>query len=210
MKSLLVLTIFLSFFVSNAFARPISYSGGTTIMQNSDAIKNSAHIHYSPSYKYSIGYKGEYFRRDEIALNGLQLNNLVKRWNLPEAQGNIYLKSNIGNANKSGQNELYGFIGLAGDFETRKYFLSYEGKYYKSNGDIISQFQQNARVGIAPYVANYGNLHTWLMLQITHAPTFTGDKVIATPLVRFFKGAHLAEFGVSSNKRILFNFIARF
>ena len=81
---------------------------------------------------------------------------------------------------------------------------------FRSDGNIISQFQQSARVGVAPYVAGYGNLHTWLMLQVTHTPEFEGDEVIATPLVRFFKGANLAEFGVSSNKRFLFNFIARF
>ncbi|MDA9818074.1 hypothetical protein N9C35_03445 [Flavobacteriaceae bacterium] len=206
----LFLFLIFSFIFNNAFSRPISYSGGTTIMQNNGAIKNSIHAHYSPSYKYSVGYKGEYFRRDQISLNGLQLNNLLKRWNLPGSQGSLYLKSNIGNANKSGKNELYGFTGIAGDFETRKYFISYENRYYKSDGEIISQFQQIARVGAAPYVANYGNLHTWLMLQVTHNPKFEGDEVTVTPLFRLFKGAHLAEFGVSSNKRILFNFIARF
>ena len=73
-------------------------------------------IHYSPSYKYSVGYKGEYFRRGQMALNGFQLNNLLKRWNLPGSQGNFYLKTSVGNANKSGKNELYGFTGIAGDF----------------------------------------------------------------------------------------------
>ena len=210
LRLFLTLTIFLSFLASNVFSRPISYSGGKTIMQMNDAIKNSIHAHYSPSYKYSVGYKGEYFRKDQIALNGIQLNNLIKRWNLPSSQGNLYLESNIGNANKSEKNELYGFVGIAGDFETRKYFISYQNRYYKSDGDILSNFEQSARIGVAPYVANYGNLHTWLMLQASHQPEFKGDKVIATPLVRIFKGAHLAEFGVSSNKRILFNFIARF
>jgi hypothetical protein len=210
MRLALVLVLIFSFAFNNTFARPVSYSGGTTAMQMNSAIKNSIHAHYSPTYKYSVGYKGEYFRRDQIALNGVQLNNLVKRWNMPAAQGNIYLKSNIGNANKSGENELYGFLGMAGDFETRKYFISYENRYYKSEGDILSNFEQSARIGVAPYVANYGSLHTWLMLQVSHQPEFEGDEVIATPLVRLFKGAHMAEFGVSSNKRILFNFIARF
>lgn len=208
----LILILLLTFLVlsKNSFARPISYSGGSTIMQMNGAVKNSLHVHYSPTYKYSIGYKGEYFRRDQIALNGLQLNNLLKRWNLPAAQGNLYLKSSLGNANNSGNDELYGFAGIAGDFETRKYFISYENRYYKSDGNILSHFEQKARVGVAPYVANYGNLHTWLMLEVAHQPEFEGDEVVTTPLVRFFKGPHLVEFGVSSNKRILFNFIARF
>lgn len=203
-----ILLVFLYSF--SALARPISYSGGSTIMQNNGPINNSIHLHYSPSYKYSIGYRGEYYRKSQIALNGIQLNNLVKRWNMKDSQGNIYLKSSFGNANKSGQNQLYGFVGMASDFETRKYFISYENRYYKSDGDIISQFQQSARFGIAPYVANYGNLHTWLMLEIMHVPKFTGNELILTPLVRFFESSYLVEFGFSSNKKILFNFIKRF
>jgi hypothetical protein len=202
MKKFLILIIF--FLSSQTLARPISYSSGTTIMQQNGASKNSIHLHYSPSYKYSIGYKGEYLRKDQTTLNSVQLNNLLKRWNLPAAQGNIYLKSNIGSAGNSGKNELFGMLGIAGDFETRKYFISYENKYYKSDGEIIDQFEQSFRAGIAPYVANYGSLHTWLI------PKFEGDEIIATPLVRFFKGVHMAEIGLSSNKRILFNFIMRF
>lgn len=210
-KKLLIISIF-SFMSCNVIARPVSYSGGTTIMQANDAIKNSIHIHYSPSYKYSIGYKAEYFRKDKVTLNGLQLNRLIKRWNLPAAQGNIYFKSSVGNTYKSEakQNELYGFAGLAVDFETRKYYISYENRYYKSDTNIIDNFEQKARIGIAPYVANYRNLHTWLMLQISHQPEFEGDELIATPIIRIFKGVHLAEFGFSLNKRILLNYIWRF
>ena len=202
--------IFLLIGAFPAFARPISYSGGTTFMQNNGAIKNSLHLHYSPSYKYSLGYRGEYYRRDQVALNAFQLNNLLKRWNLPAAQGNLYLKSGLGNAKNSHKNELFGFSGIAADFETRKYFISYENRYYKSDGDIINQFEQNARIGVAPYVADYGNLHTWFMLQISHQPKFAGDEIILTPLIRLFRGSCLGELGFSSNKRILLNFITRF
>jgi len=97
------------------------------------------------------------------------------------------------------------------DFETRRYFVSYDNSYWKSDGNMISMFSQKARIGIAPYVADYGNLHSWIMLQVQHQPKYEGEEqIITTPLVRVFKGAYLAEFGVSSNKRVLFNFIARF
>ena len=210
MKLFRIFTILFFLLVSNAFARPVSYSGGTTVMQRNDSIRNLLHVHYSPTYKYSVGYKGEYLRNSKIHLNGLQLNNLLKRWNLPAAQGNIYLKSSIGNAKKLENNELYAFTGVAGDFETRRYFVSYNNMYYKSDGNIISQFEQSARVGIAPYVADYGNIHTWLMLQVTHTPELEGDEIIVTPLLRLFKGSNLAELGVSFDKKILFNFIKRF
>ena len=39
----------------NVEARPISYSGGSTIMIKSDRLSNSTYFRYSPSFKYSIG-----------------------------------------------------------------------------------------------------------------------------------------------------------
>ena len=50
-------------------ARPISYSGGSTIMAFSENMKNSIYYHYSPSYKYSIGIevlKDKYFNDDYL------------------------------------------------------------------------------------------------------------------------------------------------
>lgn len=205
--------IMINFFVwlcFSSFARPISYSGGYTLMQSNNPFSNSIHAHYSPKYNYSLGYRGEYFRHQNVAFNGLQLNNLLKRWNLPSAQGNIYLKSAIGDIHKSSNNALAGFIGLATDFETRKYLISYNNRYYKSDKNIFSQFQQSARLGFAPYVVNYDNIHSWIILEITHNPTSNIDQIVTTPLIRAFKGLHLAEFGVSFNKRLTFNYIMRF
>lgn len=195
----------------NCQARQISYSGGTTAMIMNDALLNSVHLHYSPSYKYSIGVKSENMHQQEISLNSLQVNYLAKRFNQKESQGNIYLRFNTGNAHKSSEDEAFATVGLMTDFETRKYFISYQNAYYKSQDDIISFFTQKARIGIAPYIANYGNIHTWLMLQVQHQSTLKGDQqTITTPLIRFFKGPYLTEIGVSSTKRVLFNFIARF
>ena len=51
-----IFKIFLILFISFGLeARPISYSGGSTLMAFSDNIKDSLYYHYSPTYKYSIG-----------------------------------------------------------------------------------------------------------------------------------------------------------
>ena len=48
--------IILSFVLAlNVDARPISYSGGSTVMLKSDNMSKSIYYHYSPTYKYSIG-----------------------------------------------------------------------------------------------------------------------------------------------------------
>ena len=50
--------LYILFFIlvsTNIEARPISYSGGSTLMMFSDNMKDSLYYHYSPSYKYSVG-----------------------------------------------------------------------------------------------------------------------------------------------------------
>ena len=210
---ILYLTALIVVCASVANARPVSYPTGWTAMQSNDAFSNSVHVHYSPTARYSIGYKGEYFRGKQWQFHGAQLNNLIKRWNKPDSQANFYLKSAAGIAysdygNFSGKTEAAGFTGIAADWENRRFFTSYENRLIYA-GDIEKGFSQKARVGVTPYIGDYGDWHTWLMLQTDHDPE-AKDKVTVTPLVRFFKGANLLEAGVSNKGKVLFNYVYRF
>lgn len=196
-----------------AQARPVSYPGGFTVMTMNDADRHSAHLHYSPTAKYSIGYRAEYWRDSDMQLHALQMNNLLKRWNGPASQANLYLKSGIGLAQSDKGNfdnkiEAAAFTGIATDWETRRYFISYENRYTEA-GDIDDFYMQSARVGIAPYVGDYGDLHTWLMLETQHSPE-NKDPWTVTPLVRLFKGVNLMEAGISNKGDILFNWVIRY
>ena len=197
----------------SAHARPVSYPGGWTSMLMNDGYKNRLHIHYSPTVNTSVGYKFEYWRDQRTALHAVQVNNLIKRWNNPDSQANLYLKSGIGMArseagNVDHQTRVAGFMGLAADWEDRRLFISYENRYTELGG-IDDFYQQSVRVGVAPYIGDYGDLHTWLMLQVEHMPEH--DKhVTITPMVRLFKGAHLLEVGISNHSKALFNYIFRY
>ena len=50
-----ILFLFFVILSNNIEARPISYSGGSTLMGFSDNMMDSIYYHYSPTYKYSIG-----------------------------------------------------------------------------------------------------------------------------------------------------------
>jgi len=193
-------------------ARPVSYPTGWTAMLMNDSEKNSAHIHYSPTAKFSVGYRYEHLRNKDTDLHAIQLNNLLKRWNKQESQANFYLKTGLGFSRSDAQGvedktALAGFMGIATDWEDRRYFVSYENRYTAA-GNIDNFFQQSARVGWAPYEGGYGDLHTWLMLQVEHTPK-AKDNFTVTPLVRFFKDVHLLEAGVNDRGDVLFNYIFR-
>lgn len=194
-------------------ARPVSYPGGWTAMLMNDGDMNSAHIHYSPTAKYSVGVRSAYHRDDDFWHNSLQVNNLLKRWNKPDSQANLYLKSGIGVAYSDveefdGKIEPAAFTGIATDWEDRRLFISYENRYIEA-GDIHSGFHQSARAGVAPYIGDYGDLHTWLMLQVQHEPK-SDDNFTVTPLIRLFKDVHLVEAGMNNRGEVLFNYVFRY
>lgn len=194
---------------NTSVARSVSYPGGSTVMLSNDGMKNTALVHYSPTAKTSVGYKYEYWRDMDIKFNGLQMNNLLKRWNKKDSQANVYLKSGFGEAESSSNiSDIAYFVGVAADWEDRRYFVSYENRY-TDFGNKKHFFNQSFRVGWAPYEGAYGDLHTWLMLQVDHAPE-AENQLTVTPLVRLFKGVHLFEAGISNRGNVLFNYIYRY
>ena len=85
------------FFISiNVFSRPVSYTGGTTFMGMNNGDRISSHVHFSPKYFYSLGYRFEYWKDKDYVNHFLQGNYLVERFNNIDSQANIYLKTGIG------------------------------------------------------------------------------------------------------------------
>jgi hypothetical protein len=211
-----IAAICIAVFSTYGLARPISYPEGLTLMQMNDAERNSLHFHYSPTANYSIGYRGEYWREAKWQLHALQFNYLAKRWNSEDSQANLYLKSGLGfTRDQEDETNEAAFAGLAFDWEDRRYFASYENRFYHVEADNHSSTGLNnfsmhsARLGIAPYIGQYGELHTWIMLQTDYFPD-KQDKTLLTPMVRFFKSQYLVELGVSEEKDVMFNFIIRY
>lgn len=197
---------------SAVWAKPVSYAGGWSAMQMNDADMHSVGVSYSPTSEYSVGYLGEYRRNTDWMYQGSQINLLLKRINMPKSQANFYLKSGIGAAladpfGRAETTSAAAFGGLLADWEDRRLFVSYEntGMYA---GNIDSFFEQKARVGVAPYIGDYGDLHTWLMLEVKHEAT--KDNITYTPLLRFFYGNVLAEIGASNEEKIFTHLMINF
>lgn len=200
-------------FSAPAMARPISYPGGWTFMTMNDPDANMMHVTYSPTAKYSVGYVAEFWREEDWQFHGIQGNYLVKRWNQPASQANFYINASAGVAHSDfesfdNKNEEAATIGMSIDWEDRRYFTSYENRATYA-GDIDKFYMQKARVGIAPYVGDFGDLHTWLMLEVEHSPD-KRDEFTFTPLVRMFKGTYLGEVGVSDDGNLLLNAVIQF
>lgn len=201
------------FLCVSASARPVSYTGGWTVIETSNRASTAGLLHYTAAYNLSIGARYEWQRGSDTRLKAIQPTFLAKRWFGKDYQGNLYLTGGFGKANRgvdgSSISETASFAGVMADWETRSLFISYEGRQLNL-GKFGNQTMHAARLGWAPYEGDTGALHTWLMLEVDHRKHF--DKTTSiTPLLRFFKGPALLEIGYNlSDSSPLFNFTYRF
>ncbi len=192
-----------------AQAKPLSYVGGTMVMQKNDETGHTLSVDYTFDPHYAIGLYAKHESGSKaFDMAGPQLNTLLKRWNLPDGQGNIFNMTGVGMAHDDSGNRAAAWTGFLADYETRRIFISYEPRFTYA-GDIDKSFWERARVGVAPYLANYDDLNTWLMVQVDHHPT-KDDNIVVTPLVRMFYKTTLVEAGYSSNHRVMFNWTLQF
>ncbi len=198
---------------TGADARPVSYAGGWTAIEETDRQSTALWVHYTVDPTLSIGWRSEWDRREDFVFNGPQATWLAKRWFGENYQANIYATAGAGFVTGVGDNDLNanaaGFIGVLADWETRRLFASYRTRIFDGGG-LDTTFMQAARLGYAPYEGDTGDLHTWLMIEVDHRPD-NDETIGVTPLIRFFKGAALLELGWSiTDDQPLANFTYRF
>jgi hypothetical protein len=167
-------------------ARKISYSGGGTLMVKSDSSAKSVYYHYSPSYKFSLGIEAQKDIFRETKGSYLRFNYLLNRKNTNTSQRNLYFLSGVSTDNP---NDL--FYGVEGDWETRELFSGFGYTKTEAAGRNISH--SYVQIGIAPYVGDYGDLHTWLLLK-SKKNSLTKEWQ-TYPMLKFFKGNVLVEIG---------------
>ena len=192
-----------------AEAKPISYVNGFMVMQENDETGHTLSLDYTIDPKLAVGLYAKKESGDkDFTTVGPQVNYLVKRWNMPDGQANIFGMTGAGVSQWHGDDQFSAWTGILADYETRRIFTSYEvrGMYA---GDFEKSVWQRARVGFAPYLANYDDLNTWFMVQVDHHPA-KEDNVVVTPLVRFFYKTTLVEAGYSSNDHVMFNWVLQF
>ena len=199
----------------DALGKPIAFANGTTVMTEYGAgTMEEVQAFYAPYYWLSLG--GGFLRLDSDSVHKtrdisyLRGNYLVHRWNLEDAQGNVFVWGGLGSATGSdfGGSKLDRDVGFQADYETRRIYASAMSDLHESNA--YSHRVDTAQLGFAPYAHDYEDLATWFVLQGRH---YTGNLHRGpeyAALVRLFKGGAWVEAGVTANGKpqvmAMFNF----
>jgi hypothetical protein len=193
--------ILITFLSANCFARPVSYAGGYTAMFNSNSLRDTLYLHYSPTWKDAVGVEAvnDKSLNDDYAY--FRYTRLLFRKNTRHSQGNIYL--NTGISNNGFENYFYG---VQADWETRRVFTGFG--YKRTETDKLNINEKYFSVGIAPYIGEYGAMHTWLLVKFKEN-SYMGTSSLY-PVLKLFKGNALMEVGYHANSNWDIHLMYRF
>jgi len=190
-------------------ARPVSYPGGLTAIQELDPMMGSLLIHYTPNRSWSVGARALTMRDSGWSMAGAQGSWLAKRWNMPGAQANIYLSGMLGAAWEDGKTpNPGGFAEIQADWETRRFMLMGMARLTHAER-IETGDMQMIRAGFAPWVGDYGDIHLWLFGQVMRDST-TADSIQPGLVARIFYRTMLVEAGVTDRGGLILNSTFRF
>ena len=188
-------------------AKPIAFSHGTTVMAEYGAgTMNEAQVFYAPKYFYSLGLGYLELdsdldgRRREITY--ARGNYLVKRWNMADAQANVFVWGGAGQAYVSESND-HTFAWNAGgqiDYETRRIYSSLKTDLHRSNA--FEHRIDTLQLGIAPYEHDIDTLATWFVVQGRHYTGGIHDGTEWALLLRLFKGGAWIEAGATDDGKL--------
>lgn len=184
----LVVCLFILAVSRFALASPVIYQGGQMIDTAFDSKSTDIQWAYSLTSHMAVGYR--YFQSfsEGTPLHMVQVNGLINRWNEENSQGNLYLMGGIGAQDQT----IAPYLGAEADWESRAYYVAASVEQFwmqePSNKIVL-------RAGFAPYLAEYEDLHTWLILQAVQLNTGTETTQWVMPVIRLFKDNVLTEFG---------------
>jgi hypothetical protein len=215
MIRILVRLCLLGAVAQSASAKPIAFADGTTVMAEYGAgTMQEVQIFYAPRFDYSVGAGHVDFASDvdrhREHINYARLNWLAHRWNLEDAQANIFVWGGAGAATSTRYqgSRFVGNAGFQADYETRRVYASLKSDLQRSSefSDRIDTLQ----LGVAPYKHSYGGLATWFVLQARHYTGEIHSGIETAALLRLFKGGAWVEAGVTNHGKAqamaMFNF----
>lgn len=193
-----------------ASSHPVPYQGAIGVMTWNQPLLSDDWITYS--FRHDMAVAARHMRVDmpdgRMHFYGPQLNYLVKRWNLPDAQANVYAYGSYGAMSFLNQTFGAGLAGFETDIEDRRLYasLKYEKMWDRTKTNF---YHGSARLGAAPYAAEFNEIAAWFMLQYDYHPQLS-KKFELTPLVRLFYRSVLLEVGVSTQADWMLNFMFHF
>lgn len=191
-------------------AGPMGFKDSTMAMGDFGPNWREAWVNHATTPRDAFGVGGIWMRSDDkrITREFAEVNytRLVKRWNAPHSQANVWF---VGGAGPVRGNDFAGTRtmlapGLSVDWETTRLYLSGTARLYRAEG--INHDYAAVRAGFSFYEADYDQTQPWLVVEARRMRGLS-DKTEITPMLRLIHKRFFVELGINQMKQGRFNFM---
>lgn len=170
-------------------------------------------VNYALTPRDAVGVSTLSMRSDDETLTRrakeVVYTRLVRRWNMPDAQANIWLLAGAGSVTGNdfaGAKTLFS-PGLQVDYETTRFYISAAARLYRADG--LNHDYASARIGFSFYEVDYDQVQPWLVLEVRRMQGLSG-KTEVTPMLRLIHNRYFVELGVNTDSQVRANFMYTF
>lgn len=194
--------------LATSFAAPMGFKDSWMAMGDFSPNWREGLVNYALTPRDAVGATALHMRSDDKVrtrdVAELTYTRLLKRWNLPDAQANVWFIGGIGSVrgNDFAGTKTMLAPGIQVDYETTRIYASAFGRLYRApalNHDFLS-----VRAGFSFYEVDYDELQPWFILEARRMRGLS-DKTEITPMLRVIHNRYFVELGVSNSRQARVN-----
>lgn len=196
-KQLFVASLFTFSSLHAQSAALMGFEGSFMLMTEIGEYNQEVMVNYAPSSRYALGV--EVMRmsprgRDATTMTGINYTGLLKRWNRPSAQANLWFMGSVGEAT----GEFNGFSyspSVQFDIETTRVYFLAKTRLIRApgmNNDVAA-----IQAGFSFYEAGFDETQPWFVVEAKTTKNFSPGMQV-TPALRLINKHYFLELGVTN------------
>jgi len=200
----------LMLFALETNAGPMGFKDSWMIMGDFSPNWREAFINYALTPLDALGVSATYMRSDDETktrqLGEITYTRLLKRWNMPDAQANLWFAGGVGIINGDDFDGAKAMVtpGIQFDYETRRIYFAVTERLYRAKD--LNHDYSSGRAGFSFYETSFEETQPWFILEARRMNGLS-DKTEITPMLRLINQNYFIEAGVNNSSQFRFNFM---
>lgn len=196
--------------ISFAQAAPMGFKDSWMVMGDFSKTYQGIATNYALTANDAIGFGASAMQtNNEVSKQQnieLAYTRKLVRWNLPEAQANIWFIGGLGSTtgNDFGGSKATISPGIQADYETTRFYSMASARVYAAHGATSNI--TSARLGGSFYEVEYDEPQPWIVVEARRM-TFVSKQYEFTPMLRVIHNRYFIEAGANLSGQLRFNFM---
>jgi hypothetical protein len=196
--------------VAQSHAAPMGYKNSWMFMGDFSKTYQEFSFNYSTTANDAIGFSAGAMQTDDYSKRQqnaeVVYTRKVARWNLPNAQANVWFIGGLGSTTGSsfGGSKAMASPGLQVDYETTRFYSMASARVYAAQGATSNI--TTARLGGSFYEVDYDQPQPWIVIEARRM-TFVSNQYEFTPMLRVIHNRYFVEVGANLSGQPRFNFM---